>query len=77
MNYLLLSATVIAAGIISIFGDLSASLIKREYNIKDYGSFFPGHGGFADRFDSVYFVLPFTMFVFNAFGGHIFVSSIS
>lgn len=77
VNYLLLSATVIAAGIISIFGDLSASLIKREYNIKDYGSFFPGHGGFADRFDSVYFVLPFTMFVFNAFGGHIFVSSIS
>ncbi len=77
VNYPAITIIVIAAAVISIFGDLSASLIKREYEIKDYGTFFPGHGGFADRFDSVYFVLPFMLFVFNAFGGSVFVQSIA
>lgn len=40
-------------------GDLSASLIKRQCGIKDYGKIMPGHGGFMDRFDSVLFVAPF------------------
>ncbi len=39
-------------------GDLSFSVIKREYGIKDYGAIFPGHGGVLDRFDSVLFVSP-------------------
>ncbi|MBQ7991381.1 MAG: CDP-archaeol synthase [Oscillospiraceae bacterium] len=77
INYFLLTVMVMIAAVISIFGDLSASLIKREYGMKDYGSIFPGHGGFADRFDSVYFVLPFILFAFTAFGGKIFVSSIA
>ena len=77
VNYFYITIMVVIAAVISIFGDLSASLIKREYEIKDYGTFFPGHGGFADRFDSVYFVLPFMLFTFNAFGGHIFIRSIS
>ena len=39
--------------IVSQLGDLVASLIKREYGVKDYGKIFPGHGGVMDRFDSV------------------------
>ena len=43
---------------ISMIGDLSASAIKRNYDIKDYGRLIPGHGGVLDRFDSVIFVAP-------------------
>ncbi|MBQ7718222.1 MAG: phosphatidate cytidylyltransferase [Clostridia bacterium] len=39
-------------------GDLTASVIKRECGIKDYGTLFPGHGGMMDRFDSIMFVAP-------------------
>lgn len=39
--------------IVSQIGDLVASKLKREYEIKDYGNLFPGHGGVMDRFDSV------------------------
>lgn len=43
---------------VSIIGDLSFSLIKRRYNIKDYSSIFPGHGGMLDRCDSIIFTAP-------------------
>lgn len=44
--------------IISQVGDLAASGIKRNHNIKDYGKLIPGHGGIMDRFDSVLFTAP-------------------
>lgn len=43
---------------ISMCGDLTASTVKRNYGVKDFGTFFPGHGGVMDRFDSCLFVLP-------------------
>lgn len=44
--------------VISIFGDLAASTIKRNHGIKDFGNLLPGHGGIMDRFDSSCFVFP-------------------
>ena len=45
-------------GMISQIGDLAASGIKRNHDIKDYGKLIPGHGGILDRFDSVIFTAP-------------------
>ncbi len=44
--------------VISQVGDLAASAIKRNHEIKDYGKLIPGHGGIMDRFDSVIFTAP-------------------
>ncbi len=44
--------------VVGTVGDLSASMVKRQTGIKDYGKIMPGHGGLMDRFDSVLFVLP-------------------
>ena len=54
---------VMISAVVSIFGDLAASAIKRNYDIKDYGNLIPGHGGVLDRFDSVIFVAPFVYYL--------------
>ena len=46
------------AALISMVGDLTASAIKRNYDIKDYGTLIPGHGGIMDRFDSMMITAP-------------------
>lgn len=56
---LLLAAVLGAAGaLISMIGDLAASAVKRDHEIKDYGKLIPGHGGIMDRFDSVIVAAP-------------------
>lgn len=57
-------ALICAVGaLISMVGDLAASAIKRNQNIKDYGHLIPGHGGILDRFDSVIFTAPVIYFL--------------
>lgn len=58
-EYIFILAGISAIGaLISMVGDLAASAIKRNYDIKDYGKLIPGHGGILDRFDSVIFTAP-------------------
>lgn len=52
-----------ASSIISQIGDLAASAIKRNYDIKDYGKLIPGHGGVLDRFDSILFTAPIVYYL--------------
>lgn len=59
LNYIYLALFGMACSLLGLLGDLSASLVKRQCNIKDYGNIMPGHGGALDRFDSVLFVVPF------------------
>ena len=53
----------LVASCLAIIGDLVASLIKRQVDIKDFGNIMPGHGGLMDRFDSVLLVAPVMMLV--------------
>ncbi|MDF2840919.1 MAG: hypothetical protein K0Q99_1691 [Clostridia bacterium] len=51
-------------GIFSQLGDLAASYIKRNTNLKDFGNLIPGHGGILDRFDSILFTMPVVYYYF-------------
>lgn len=57
---MLISGAIIGAvsAVFAQLGDLTASAIKRDTGVKDFGWIFPGHGGFMDRFDSVLFISP-------------------
>ncbi len=65
VKYAALFFALIAAvgAVISQVGDLAASGLKRNMEIKDFGKLIPGHGGVMDRFDSVVFTAPVVFFL--------------
>lgn len=65
-NLLVFAFAGLAASVVAQIGDLSMSVIKRTYGIKDYGKLFPGHGGILDRFDSI-LAVAIVLMVFTRF----------
>lgn len=65
IGYGAMALLALACSIVAQVGDLSFSLIKREFGIKDYGHLFLEHGGVLDRFDSVLFVTPVIEIILN------------
>ena len=63
----LIAITSAVAGLVSMIGDLMASAIKRNYDIKDYGKLIPGHGGIMDRFDSMIIIAPIIYYMAHYF----------
>lgn len=52
----------LVGSVLSQIGDLMASKIKRDNDVKDYGKVLPGHGGILDRFDSVLITVPYVYY---------------
>lgn len=63
INYFSLALIGLIGALVTALGDLSFSLIKRQYGIKDFGNLLPGHGGMMDRFDSMVFCGPVVLFI--------------
>lgn len=60
INIWMVIAASVFISILGMIGDLSASVIKRNYGEKDFGNLFPGHGGVLDRIDSFLVTMPAT-----------------
>ncbi len=57
---IVLACVSVPVSFMGMMGDLSASVLKRNFGVKDFGKIFPGHGGVMDRFDSSLFTIPLT-----------------
>ena len=68
LNIVFVALLSLSISIVSQMGDLIASKLKREYDIKDYGFIFPGHGGVMDRFDSLIISGTFFFLVLSLLG---------
>lgn len=66
-TFFLFGAIGAIGSIVAQIGDLTASAIKRNNDIKDYGHLIPGHGGIMDRFDSIIFVSPLVYIMISIF----------
>jgi len=58
-NKLFFMGAAVICSALGVVGDFSASIVKRQCSVKDFGNILPGHGGVLDRFDSVLFAAPF------------------
>ena len=67
VNYLCMIILAVLCALFSEIGDLVASVIKRQFGIKDFGNLLPGHGGIMDRVDSICFVSPLVFYFVTAF----------
>ena len=67
VDVLFLSILAVPCAVLGVLGDFSASILKRECSVKDFGNIMPGHGGFLDRFDSVLFAIPFVYLIFDRY----------
>lgn len=65
LEALLFALSGIAGAVLTAFGDLVESVIKRKLGIKDMGKILPGHGGMSDRIDGLTFAAPVVAFVFT------------
>ena len=67
ISYPLMALYGLCGSAVTELGDLSFSLIKRQYGVKDYGNLIPGHGGMLDRFDSMIFAAPMLLALVELF----------
>lgn len=54
--------------VLGLIGDLTASILKRDAGLKDFGDLIPEHGGIMDRVDSYIFTAPYSWFVLSHVG---------
>ncbi|WP_319557597.1 phosphatidate cytidylyltransferase [Thiomicrorhabdus sp.] len=66
-DYSALPAAIMLAfiAVLSVFGDLFESVLKRQVSIKDSGKILPGHGGILDRIDSLLIALPLSYLMWS------------